>query len=97
MAVKQLSDANPDGTTLGQSATDLVAFYGATTIVKPVGAAQAAITDSSGGTASATSGVAVLTATYNSALLVNSFATIIAQTNAMRSALVALGLIKGAA
>ena len=30
MAVKQLSDGNGDGTTLGQSATDLIAFHGAT-------------------------------------------------------------------
>jgi hypothetical protein len=30
MAVKQLSDGGPDGTTLGQSATDLIAFHGAT-------------------------------------------------------------------
>jgi len=30
MAIKQLSDGGPDGTVLGQSATDLVGFYGAT-------------------------------------------------------------------
>ena len=30
MAAKQLSDGNPAGTTLGQSATDLVGFHGAT-------------------------------------------------------------------
>lgn len=30
MAVKQLSDGGSDGTTLGQSATDLIAFHGAT-------------------------------------------------------------------
>lgn len=30
MAVKQISDGNPDGTTVGQSATDLVGFHGAT-------------------------------------------------------------------
>ena len=29
MAGKQLSDGNPTGTTLGQSASDLVAFHGA--------------------------------------------------------------------
>lgn len=29
MAAKQLSDGNSDGTTLGKSATDLVAFHGA--------------------------------------------------------------------
>lgn len=32
---KQLSDASPAGTTLGQSSTDLVSFYGATPVVRP--------------------------------------------------------------
>ena len=32
---KQLSDSNPDGTSLGQSATDLISFYGVTPIVQP--------------------------------------------------------------
>lgn len=30
MAGKQLSDGNPTGTTLGQSASDLIGFHGAT-------------------------------------------------------------------
>lgn len=30
MAVKQLSDGGPDGTTLGQDASDLVGLHGAT-------------------------------------------------------------------
>jgi hypothetical protein len=32
MAIKHLSDGNPDGTTLGQSASDLVGFHGATPV-----------------------------------------------------------------
>lgn len=32
MAVKQLSDGNPDGTVLGQSASDAIAFHGKTAI-----------------------------------------------------------------
>jgi hypothetical protein len=32
MAVRQLSDGNDDGTTLGQSSTDLVSFHGVTTV-----------------------------------------------------------------
>lgn len=28
MAIKELSDGNPDGTRLGQSSTDLIGFYG---------------------------------------------------------------------
>jgi len=38
---KQLSDKNPDGVALGQSATDLVSFYGTTPIVQRALAAQA--------------------------------------------------------
>ncbi len=35
MAVKQLSDGGTEGTKLGQSATDKIAFYGTTPIAKP--------------------------------------------------------------
>lgn len=38
---KQLSDNNPDGTALGQSATDKVSLYGATPIAQRSLAAQA--------------------------------------------------------
>ena len=31
---KQLSDKNPDGTSLGQSATDKISFYGETPVVQ---------------------------------------------------------------
>jgi hypothetical protein len=97
MAVKQLSDGNPDGTTLGQSATDLIAFYGSTPLARPAGAAQAAVTDGSTGTAAPTNGIAALTNTYNSTILANAIATLAAQGNALRNALVSLGAIKGAA
>lgn len=86
---------SPGGTTFGQSATDLVGFYGATPVVQPSGATQAAITDSSGGAASATTGIQALTAGYNSAILANAIATLAAQGNAMRLALVNIGIIKG--
>jgi hypothetical protein len=48
---KQLSDGNPDGTVLGQSATDLVGFHGA-----DPSAQHAVITNTSGtlGNANAT-------------------------------------------
>lgn len=39
MATRQLSDGNDDGTTLGQSTTDLIAFFGATPVVKQTGGA----------------------------------------------------------
>lgn len=84
-----------DGITIGQSATDLVGFYAATPVVQPTSASQAAITNSAGGTASATTGLQALTASYNSTLIANSFATIVVLLNKMRADLVELGLIKG--
>ena len=39
-AGKQLSDANTSGTSLGQSATDTIAFYGATPLAQQTAAAN---------------------------------------------------------
>lgn len=95
------------GVTMGQSASDLIAFYGATPAVQPSSASQSvvtAITDSSGGTGSYTTGIQALSATFNSTLIANGISTVAAQGNAnkvlinqLRSDLVALGLIKGSA
>jgi hypothetical protein len=38
---KQVSDANADGTALGQSATDKISFYGATPVVQRANLIQA--------------------------------------------------------
>lgn len=84
-----------DGYAVGQSATDLVGFWGATPIVQPSGAAQAAVIDGSTGTAAPTNGIAPLTGTYNSTLLINAIATLAAQGNALRNALVSAGIIAG--
>ena len=89
--------ASPDGYQVGQSASDLVGFWGVSPVVQPSAAAQAAITDSSGGTANASTGVATITASYNQTIVANAFATVIAQTNAMRAAHVAAGIMKGSA
>jgi hypothetical protein len=85
----------PGGHMVGQSTSSYVGFYGTTPVQRPTAAAQANITDASGGTASATTGVQALTASYNSTLLANALATIIAQGNAIRSALVSVGMMKG--
>lgn len=92
---KQLS--NGTGVKLGQSATDTVGFYGATPVAQPAGGGQAVVTDASGGVAAATNGVLTLTGTYNSTIIANAIATLAAQGNALRAALVSLGAIKGAA
>lgn len=70
-------------------------FYGTTPVVQPTAAAQAAVTDASGGAAAPTNGILTLTGTYNSAIIANAIATLAAQTNAIRTALVNLGLIVG--
>ena len=95
MSKKELSDGNPSGTSLGQSATDSIGFYGATPVTQPTNAAQAAVVDASGGAAAPTNGILTLTGTYNSAIIANAIATLAAQGNQMRAALVSLGLIKG--
>ncbi len=69
---KQISDANPDGTRLGQSATDLVGFFGATPIVKPTSANQAAITAGATTTACNTLVIELRLALVNLGLIVGS-------------------------
>lgn len=96
MAVRHLTNRDVDGTSLGYNSSDLISFYGGTTRAQPSGAAQAAITDASGGAAAPTNGVLTLTGTYNSAIIADALATVIAQSNAIRNALVSLNLIAGA-
>lgn len=55
--IKQLSDGGPDGLKIGQSATDLVGFYGATPVVQRANSIQA------------TSLISAYTATSASALI----------------------------
>jgi hypothetical protein len=93
---KTTSRLNPDGHVTGQSAADKISFYGATPATQPTAGAQAVITYTAGnGTASATSGMQLLTSTYNSTIIANALVTVAAQANAMQAALVTLGLIKG--
>lgn len=44
MALKQLSDGGADGTTLGQSATDKIAFHGSTPVAQQTCTLAAALT-----------------------------------------------------
>jgi len=46
MAVKQLSDKGPDGTRLGQSTSDLIAFYGTTPVSQRASSVQATVASS---------------------------------------------------
>jgi hypothetical protein len=36
MAIRNVSDGNPDGSTLGQGPTDKISFYGAVPVVQPI-------------------------------------------------------------
>lgn len=96
---------SPDGYLVGQSSSDKIAFYGASPVVQPSHASQAAvtaITDTSGGTGALDTGLQALTASYNSGIIANSLSTLAlgvnnANTlvNCLRAELVSLGLIKG--
>jgi hypothetical protein len=84
------------GTQIGTGATQKIGFWGVTPVVWPAGANQAAITDSTGGTASFT--LAAVTATNSSdqsGPINNNFASINRQLAAIRTGLVASGIIKG--
>lgn len=82
--------SNGTGVSVGQSSTDVVGFHGTTPIAK---ATVTAVTDGSTGTAAATNGIAALTGTYNSTLLINAIATLADGINRIRTALANKGLI----
>jgi hypothetical protein len=83
MPVRQLSDANPDGTVLGQSAVDLISFYNATPVPQRSGSAQAAV-DAAAPTNTTPYG-------FNQAQA----EAILTLLNEIRTTLVGLGLMKG--
>ncbi len=83
MPVKQLSDGNPDGCVLGQSPSDLIAFYNVPPVPQSSGATQAAVP---------------ATAPTNTTPYGFSQAqaeAIITLLNEIRATLVAVGLMKG--
>ena len=83
MPVKQLSDGNPDGTVLGQSVSDLIAFYNGTPVPQRSGSAQAAVPNAAP-TNATPYGFSQAQATAIVTLL-----------NEIRATLVAVGLMKG--
>lgn len=66
---RQLSDADTNGTLLGQSATDKVGFYGKTPVVQPTSATQAAITAGATTTATIALLLEIRTALVNTGLI----------------------------
>lgn len=83
------------GTKIGTATTQKLGFWNVTPVVQPAAAAQAALTDSTTGTPGSTlvdSGVVFSQANIN-----NNFATLNALVAAMRTAMVNVGVMKGAA
>jgi hypothetical protein len=86
------------GTKIGTASTQKLGFWGATAIVQPSGSAQAAITNSTGGTASTTlSAVGATNSGDVSGTINNNLASLWNLQNAMRTAMVNAGLMKGSA
>jgi hypothetical protein len=83
------------GVRLGSTSSKKVSFFGATPIVQPSGAAQAALTNSTGGTTDGT--LQAVSGTSADASINNNFAELHTLVNALRTALVNLGAIKGSA
>jgi hypothetical protein len=93
MAIKQLSDGGPDGVRLGQSAADLVGFWGATAAAQPAATAQSAIATTA--LTALTSGETLLGAISMINLVITRLAANTVLNNQTRGDLVTLGLLKG--
>jgi len=85
MAVRELGDNTPDGNRVGQTASSMVALWGATPVSQASGANQAALSTSS------IAVDAVLTT------VVGGYNEVVALLPEIRTALVNAGLMKGSA
>lgn len=98
--VVTITTGTTNGVKFGASASDKLGFWGATPIAQRSGANQAALTDSTGGTASTTLAAITAGASYAQADMTavkNAIASLARLLNQMRSDLVATGAIKGSA
>jgi hypothetical protein len=92
VSADDVAGGSTDGYLLGQTATSYLGFYGTAPVQQPTG--YTALTDSSGGTAAAGTGIQALSSSYNSALIVNGITTCAAAINLILSNLRAVGIIK---
>lgn len=108
MTIKQISDGGPDGTLLGQSATDKVAFFGSTTVTQPASVSQGAVTATAVTAVNTTATITTAahgftTGTFGDAVVKRvsqmqvDVAAVVVLANQLRSEMVELGLISGAA
>ena len=107
MVVHKLSNQNPDGSELGESATDLIAFYGATPVAQPASASQDAVTATAVTAVNTTATITTAahgftTGTFGDKVVKRvaqmqvDVAALVVLTNQMRAEMTTLGLIKGA-
>lgn len=83
------------GTKFGTAVTQKLGFWDTAPVVQPADAAQAALTDSTGGSADGT--LSAVSGTGDDTNINNNFTEIVTLLHAIRTALVNVGLIKGAA
>ncbi len=89
--------AASSGLKIGNSTSQKVGFWNTTPVVQPSGAAQAALTNSTGGTGDGTLEDVTTTGLADPAKVNNNFTEVYTLLNAIRTALVNIGLMKGAA
>lgn len=85
-----LVGGSTDGWQGGQGTGSYIGFYGTAPVQRGSGIAQ--LTDTSGGTAAAGTGLQALTSTYNSTLIANGLSTVAAAINQAYTLLHNLGL-----
>lgn len=86
------------GASFGNAITDKISFYGVTPVAQAAGANQAALTNSTGGSADGTlAAVGDTSMGDESAAINNNFTDIHTLLNELRTALVNVGIIKGSA
>lgn len=91
--IQVLDDGRPSGAELGQSATALVGFWGATPVVRPTGTSQSAVATTAITTLATTPTFTDIAVAVNS--LISRAAANTTLLNQIRSDLVTIGLLKG--
>ncbi len=108
MSVQELTNSTPDGWHCGQAAADKGAFFGATPVVQPTSGSQGVVTATAVTAVNTTATITTAahgftTGTFGDAVVKRvsqmqvDVAAAIVLTNQLRSELVTLGLISGAA
>lgn len=87
--VRYIGNREADGLVIGQNAADLIGFYGESPVAQQT---VTAITDASGGTANAATGLVTITAAFNQTIIANGFATVADGVNRIRAALATVGI-----